>query len=60
VVAVDQPPSRDVGTERLPPCVSALRRVRDPGILPADRRKASDDVIGRAEVQDGLRLTIYD
>ena len=38
VVAVHQPVSGDVGAERLPAGLSALRCVRDPRALPADRR----------------------
>ena len=35
LVAVDQPVSRDLGAERLPAGVSALRRVRDSRVVPA-------------------------
>jgi hypothetical protein len=52
VVAGDQPVPGDVGTERLPTGISTLRRVRDPPVLPADRRQES--------TIDDRRSTIYD
>src|SRR6185369_1842913 len=49
LVAVHQPVSRDVGTERVPPGVSALRHMRDPSVLPADRRDARGKGMRRPE-----------
>src|SRR5205085_9265476 len=50
MVALHQLVSRDVGTERLPPCVSTVRDVRHPLTLRARRRRHERHVMTRGRL----------